>query len=126
MINPLLKRILCVEDDSQLRSILVACLSWRGFEVITAGDHTEALAQFSANQGHFQCVITDHHLPNARGFEVIDSLREANYQGPVILISGGIKDFELSEYYKRNIVAYLKKPFGLSALLDLVSKVARV
>jgi two-component system chemotaxis response regulator CheY len=81
------KRILVVEDDARVRSLLRALLEPAGYEVEEAGGGREAL------RIHRECpvdlVITDIFMPDGDGLEALQALDPAGGGPPVIAISAG-------------------------------------
>ena len=80
-------RILLVDDDEELRSVLSKLLRMRGYEVITARDGNDAAAVFRSNCPDL--VITDIMMPEKDGLEFIQEIRRLRAGVPIICISGG-------------------------------------
>ena len=79
-------RILVVDSDEQLRRMLTLVLSKAGYEVRTAKDGFDALAQM--RQGVPELMITDLNMPNMSGFELLSVVRRRFPQIEVIVITG--------------------------------------
>ncbi len=84
---PAMSRILLVEDDQFLSSILANHFRGHSYEVECAYDGDSAVQR--AIQLHFDVVLLDILLPNKDGFEVLGALKsmEATKHMPVIVIS---------------------------------------
>ena len=115
------KFVLVVEDDDEIRSLIVSSLkAERGdvpLMVVEARDGHEAL-QFAGRQ-EFSCVITDLNMPRTTGQELIrvlltDSL---NANTPTVVVSAGIDDEFLSAFQGVRSIA---KPFDPVALSQMV------
>lgn len=80
-------KILIVEDDPFLLSILAEKLKESGFDVETAADGEEGLSKIKG--GNFELILLDMVLPKIDGFKVLDDLRknEKSSSVPVIVLS---------------------------------------
>lgn len=79
-------RILIVDDNRDLATVLSHVLEFHGYEVLTASDGFAALT--SATEFAPQAVLLDLGLPVMDGFEVASRLRSAGFEGPLIAMSG--------------------------------------
>ncbi len=118
------KRILVVDDDFDLRSLVEMQLGTRGFDVEGAGDGLEALEKVGKNIP--DVILLDLMLPQMDGFEVNLRLKQKPETAriPVIVLTayGDLK--ELQEMSKdMRIVAYLEKPARLDEVLSVVQRV---
>lgn len=80
-------RILVVDDDPQVRSLLGAILEREGYEVSTVGDGQEAVTAYESDP--FDLVITDLVMPEKEGIETFNELRTFDPDVKVVAISGG-------------------------------------
>lgn len=78
-------RILIVDDDKALVTLLVDYLSLEGFVTESAGDGAQALAKLA--QSRFDLVILDVMMPGMTGTEVLARIRE-KYDTPVLMLTG--------------------------------------
>ena len=85
--TPIMARILLIDDDNDLRTILSQALAHAGHTVIEAHNGKEGLDLFRIAQ--VDLVITDILMPEKAGFEVLVKLREKHRSMKVIAISGG-------------------------------------
>jgi len=81
--------ILLVDDNEVLRKALAAMLLASGYRVHEAADGVAALATFEQLEGRIDVVLSDLHMPNMNGAELIERLRERREELPVMLMSGG-------------------------------------
>lgn len=80
-----MQRILVVDDDPSVTSVLKRGLSYEGFSVDTAGSGTEALV--FARERYPDLVILDVMMAGLDGLAVLERLRAADAQLPVILLT---------------------------------------
>lgn len=80
-------RILVVEDDSLVRSMLQQMLEREEHDVAVASDGAEALK--ALNKEQFELIVTDLIMPNMEGIEFIRSLYKQENKPKIIAISGG-------------------------------------
>ncbi len=79
-------RILVVDDQPVICSLLREHLERDGHQVVTAGDGTEALTAFHA--APFDLLLTDQAMPGMNGQALAAAIKEAKPSTPVILLSG--------------------------------------
>lgn len=91
-------RILLIEDDEAIRTLLREYLAREGHEVTTASNGREGLEMF--RPGGFDLVITDLIMPEMEGIEVLQELRQRDTKIPALAMSGG-GQFGAAETYLR-------------------------
>jgi DNA-binding response OmpR family regulator len=80
-------KVLLVDDDDAVRSMMNATLKYRGFEVVAAASVTEALRHIATES--FDVLITDLHMPNpGDGFTVVTAMRHSQPDALTLLVSG--------------------------------------
>jgi len=80
-------RILLVDDDCQVRTMLKLTLERAGHEVTEAEDGNQAVQKY--DPASIDLVITDIVMPEKEGIETIMELRSLDAQVKIIAISGG-------------------------------------
>ena len=117
--------IIVADDNATLRQSLKAVLEAAGYSVRLARDGAEALALQQEQAADI--LITDIFMPDADGFEAIDSFRKSFPGTKIIAMSGEAKRVK-SEYLSTaallGVDATLKKPFQREALLQVVRSLA--
>lgn len=120
-------RILVVDDDSQVRDVLIETLEEAGYEVVGVPDGREVLKLLKKMP--FDMVITDIIMPEKEGIETILEFRQVFPDLKFIAISGGGRFGPLSNYLEiaRNLGAYctFSKPFEQKELLEAVDSALR-
>ena len=85
-------RILAIDDDGNVRDILLRMLSRRGYEVLLAADGNEGIEvfrrQFDSGEP-IDLVVTDILMPEKEGLETILELRRSFPDVKIIVMSGG-------------------------------------
>ena len=80
-------RILVIDDEPQIRSLVKRFLASAGYDVDQAGDGLEGVRQMNENPADL--VITDILMPKQEGLETIRQIREAHPDCKIIAMSGG-------------------------------------
>ena len=119
------KRVLIVDDDPDVRTIMGAALRQRGLEVTVAEDGVQALAALSSEK--FAVVILDLLMPRADGFEVLDQLYRADPKSlPVVLVLTGAERPIVERLDPQRIHGIVRKPFDPEDLASLVVACAEI
>lgn len=118
-----MKRILVVDDDATVRNILRRGLSYEGYRVDTAESGRQALTV--ARDHTPDLVILDVMLPELNGFDVLERLRKADENLPVMMLTA--RDGETDQVKGLNLGAddYVVKPFRFEVLSARVKAVLR-
>jgi FixJ family two-component response regulator len=108
-----------IEDDGDLREQLVATLIRLGLIV---HDYSTAEQFLISGIDHSPSVIvTDMVLPGISGIRLLEAIREADIETPLIFISGYSEPNQIIQGMKLGAVDFLWKPFKTDALLDAVT-----
>jgi two-component system KDP operon response regulator KdpE len=110
-------RILCVEDDPQMRSFLQAQLRARNFLVQSVRDGAQAIDQAAFFEP--QLILLDLSLPSLDGLEFLRRLREWS-SAPVIVLSAHDEERVKIKALDEGADDYLTKPFSMNELLARV------
>jgi DNA-binding response OmpR family regulator len=110
-------RILLVDDEKALRSLLGRALRLEDYEVIEAADGFEAWAL--ARDTRFDLIVTDNRMPRLNGPAFIIRVQERYPTLPILRISGSQGGSEDTV----SGVTTLHKPFEIDALLEVVRSV---
>jgi signal transduction histidine kinase/ActR/RegA family two-component response regulator len=109
--------ILVVEDDPDVRRVIVECLSLIGYKVTEAANGGEALAHLQAIKPDL--LVVDYAMPDMTGAEVISEARKLVGDVPVILATGYADMAAVERLAGRPRL--LRKPFDIAQLGDAVS-----
>ena len=115
------RRILVVDDEDALRTVLSAELNSEGYDVGTAADGMEAVAELQKNK--FDLVLLDIKMPNMNGFEVLKVIKE-KHQGTKVIMLTGFADLKNAiESKKLGAEDFVSKPYDLVDLLTTIDRV---
>jgi CheY-like chemotaxis protein len=117
--------ILLVDDEKNILFVGKYTLEKAGYTVFTAGDGERAVEVYRSNKDVIQCVILDLTMPIMDGVECLRELKKCDPAVRVILSSGYNQQEVESRIHLREIVGYLKKPYGLGVLIAEVKKALR-
>ncbi|MCP1608790.1 two-component system OmpR family response regulator [Azospirillum lipoferum] len=119
----MLMKILVIEDDRQAASYLAKGLKEAGHVVDVANDGKEGL--FLAGAEHYDVMIVDRMLPGRDGLSLVQVLRAAGNDTPVLFLSalGSVDD--RVKGLKAGGDDYLTKPFAFSELLARIEVLVR-
>ncbi len=112
--DPGKSRVLIVEDDDRLRSLIERNLTARGHQVREAATVAEALT--ALRQELPDLLILDVNLPDGSGWDVLRQTRVPVEVRVLVLTAVPVSPRRLGEFRP---LAYLPKPFPLEALLRL-------
>ncbi len=113
------KKILVVEDNSDVRRLYAIALNQHGYEVKLAANGAEALTRIEDERPDL--MVLDVFMPIMNGFEVIDKITlSSGAPIPVIVISGQATESE--SLTRDSILAWLSKPVALTELLAKIDE----
>lgn len=108
-------RLLLVEDEQAFAWVLADTLSTSGFEVRTAADGAEALAQVEAFVP--DVVVTDIMMPHMDGFSFVRQMRKAGDRTPVVFLSARTDAEDVVKGFELGAGDYVRKPFAIKELI---------
>ncbi|HEX3851002.1 MAG TPA: hybrid sensor histidine kinase/response regulator [Polyangiaceae bacterium] len=112
-------RVLVVEDDSAVCSLVELALEARGAEVVLAPSH-EAFRQALAHSGPFDAALIDLSPISGEVSSAFDQLSERHPGIPIILISGVASG--VPEEVIDRVTAWVRKPFEMGEVLQVLSE----
>jgi DNA-binding response OmpR family regulator len=115
-------RILLVEDDPALLTILQASLSYGGFAADSVASGSEAIELFKSRP--FDAVLVDLGLPDLDGAQVLRTLR-AESDVPILVVSGRLGERDKIEALDQGADDYIAKPFLPGELLARIRAALR-
>ena len=115
-----MKRILVVDDEEQIRVSLRGVLSDEGFAVLEAGDGRQAREVLAAESPDL--VILDVWLPEIDGITLLEEIKSAQRNLPVIIICGHANIEAAVRATRLGAADFIEKPFSLEALLASIER----
>lgn len=116
-------KLLVVEDETDLREILVKYLTKHGYIVEEAEDGVEGLEMASINE--YDCVLLDLNLPEIDGIEVAKRLRTEENLVPIIMLTARSQMYDKLDGFETGADDYITKPFELKELLARIKAVIK-
>ncbi|MEN8209447.1 MAG: ATP-binding protein, partial [Candidatus Fermentibacteria bacterium] len=110
------ERILLVEDDEALRTVILQYLSREEYDVISTGSAEEAVDLFNSSSTHFHFLLTDIVLPGINGMDLASILEEGGFKGQILYMTGYARTDILPVDIGNADIELLEKPFSLAAL----------
>lgn len=113
-----MSKILAIDDDSIIRTLLSNSLSKAGYAVITAADGESGLKKAATEKPDI--VITDYQMPGISGLDVLNELKKTQPGTPVILLTAHgdvaltIKSIQLGAY------DFIEKPIQMQEVLEII------
>jgi two-component system, OmpR family, alkaline phosphatase synthesis response regulator PhoP len=112
--------LLIVEDEENIREMLLLNLELEGYEVSVAKTGIQAIKMVKAE--YFDLIILDIMLPEMDGITVCETIRTQNIDVPILFLSAKDSVADRIEGLKKGGDDYLTKPFNLEELLLRVEK----
>ena len=116
-------RILAVDDEPDLRSLLRILLKNRGYEVLEAASGTEAV-ELVRSEPRIDLVIMDIMMPGLNGVEACAEIRKFSTV-PMLFLTAKTQLSDKAEAYRSGGDDYLAKPFSQNELLMKVESLTR-
>lgn len=105
-----MRKVLVVDDESSIVTLLKYNLEEAGFEVITASDGLEGLSK--ALEENPEVIVLDWMLPHMDGMEVCKELRLKKVQIPIIMLTAKDEEFDKVLGLELGADDYMTKPFS--------------
>jgi DNA-binding response OmpR family regulator len=114
-------KILLVDDDEAIRSMMDEVLQQEGFDVTTAANVNEALKLISANA--YDVLLSDLHMPGAGdGLTVVSAMRHANPKAVTMILSAFPEMDAASQAIMLQADQVLVKPMNVMALVKAIKE----
>lgn len=116
-------KILVVEDNKNLRKLMVTYLKKNNYEPLEAEDGEQALDILDKN--HIDLIITDIMMPNMDGYELTKELRNANYMLPILFITAKESIDDKRKGFLIGADDYMVKPVDMDEMVLRVGVLLR-
>ena len=104
-------RVLVVDDEDTVRSVLVRMLRSFGYESATACNGQEAVELFHEGHDDFRAVLLDLTMPELDGAETFREIHRLRPELPVVLMSGYSEQDAVAKFGAAGLAGFLQKPF---------------
>ena len=119
--QPESRRILLIDDEADVRTVIKSLLEMDTHVVSEAGDAREALDLFA--RADFDLVITDYRMPGMLGDELAEEIKRRHPELPVIMITGNV---DIVPGQVPGVDLLLLKPFQITEFRKAIRKVSKV
>ena len=113
-------RALILDDEPDVRRVIVRMLQRTGLEVDPVGDVAEALSHIAT--GTYRLLVTDGIVTDGSVAAVIEKFRGKNPGAPIIVCSGHVEEPSILEGIARRDVRFLQKPFSTDAFFGVIDE----
>jgi two-component system response regulator AtoC len=119
-------RVLVVDDEKNITTVIQAMLQKAGFDPIVFNDSGEAVEALetpeTTDAGEIQAIITDLYMPGPSGMEILKHCQKFHPEIPVVIITAyGTVEAAVSAL-KQGAFDFITKPFDQTELLNVVNK----
>ncbi len=111
-------KIAVIEDDENLRFLVVHRLQAEGYKVVDASDGQIAEELIMTEQPDI--VLLDWMLPTKQGSEVFQNVRKLGFDNLIIMITAKSQDIDKIDAYSFGVSDYVTKPFNMDVLVALI------
>lgn len=119
----MVKRVLIVDDEQSILTLLQYNLQQAGFEVISAMDGEEA--KYKAITENPNLIVLDLMLPKLDGIEVCKQLRQKKIETPILMLTAKDDEFDKVLGLELGADDYMTKPFSPRELVARVKAILR-
>ncbi|WP_158797281.1 response regulator transcription factor [Pedobacter sp. L105] len=111
-------KILIVEDDENLRFLVVHRLKSEGYEILETGDGELAVKTILEEKPDI--VLLDWMLPGKQGSEVCEEVRLQGFENLIIMMTAKSQDVDKIDAYNFGVSDYVNKPFNMDVLVAML------
>ncbi len=112
-----------VEDEAEIRELMVLHLSRQGYNVTESGSSEEAMEKIKSH--NFDLLVLDWMLPGVSGSELLDKLKTMNINSRVLMVTAKSEPQDIVYGLEKGADDYLTKPFDPSVFLARVKVLLR-
>lgn len=117
------KRLLLLEDDTNLNETVCEFLESKGYEVMAVFDGEEA--EEAMFEHHFDLFLLDVNVPSLNGFDLLSKVRKEGNTTPAIFLTSLNAIENVEEGYESGCDDYVRKPFALKELLFRIESILK-
>ncbi len=110
------RRILCVDDEEEILTVLCEMLTESGFRVLCESDAERARQMVHSLD--VDAVVLDYQMPGCNGLELASAIRASKPRLPIVMFSGALPPGELPA----TVTSFVAKSHGVSRLIDALQQ----
>jgi CheY-like chemotaxis protein len=115
------EKILVVDDNNFLRSVVAKMLSMLGYEVLSADSGENGLSLFLKNK--FDIVLSDYEMPGMDGVAFACSVKKSSPRTPVVIMTGAGRETVFSRK-STAVDEVISKPFTLAEIDETIQSLS--
>lgn len=115
--------ILVVEDNNDMQELLYTVLNDNGYHCFVAGDGIEALEVMEKE--YIDLIVADIMMPNMNGYELTQSLRDTDYDLPILIVTAKDQFDDMQKAFRAGIDDYMIKPINVKELVLRIEALLR-
>jgi DNA-binding NtrC family response regulator len=115
-----MSKVLVIDDEEGIRSLLDTLLSRKGYEVVLASSGQKGLELFRRERP--DVVVLDLKMPQMDGLTVLKELRRMDLQRPVVVLTGAATPEMEQQVYALGVTEFIEKEFSLHRLGDALKR----
>jgi DNA-binding NtrC family response regulator len=113
-------RILAVDDDENIRKVIVAILEDEGYTVESVGTAKEAIEK--SKRKFYNLALIDIRLPDMEGIELLTKFRETTPRMRKVIVTGYPTLQNAVDAVNKGADAYIVKPFDVEKVLETIQE----
>ncbi|HEY5823231.1 MAG TPA: response regulator [Cyclobacteriaceae bacterium] len=116
------RTILVVEDFESIRKFVRSTLEQKGYQTFGAADGNEAYTILTERPDEVDLVLTDYHMPDGTGYDLLKKMKEntALHKVPVIFLTTEQNPQKIALAEEAGLFAWLKKPYRTEILFSKI------
>lgn len=118
-----MKKILIIEDEPNIRELILYNLKTNGYDGIAAEDGIMGITMVHREKPNL--ILLDIMLPEKNGYEICKELREEGNNTPIIMITAKTEEIDKVMGLEYGADDYISKPFGIRELMARIKAVLR-
>ena len=118
------RSILVVDDEPSITQSMRFIFERPRYELTSAQDGDDALAQVESDPDPYDVVITDNNMPRLSGVELVRQLRERHFGGKIMVLSAHLSSDLRKAYEQMDVDVMIDKPFDIYELRRALDSLA--
>jgi PAS domain S-box-containing protein len=120
-------RIMVVDDELPVRTLLEKVLAPMGYSIETINDADTVLNRLKAGE-KYDVILLDIRMPGMSGTELYTHILETvpTLKGRIIIITGDVMGLDIKDFLTKNNLPSLAKPFDIKLLKEIIDKIIKV